>query len=174
MALFFLRKLILQMRMRIHPVGLDVYFWLDPLSTSILHVCEQRSLWWDCVDARLAWAFAGRLCDKVPYSHELAQLFTNTCKEAINTTCEFTFFCLGTFFSGRGCPHALVMTNVCQSHISVQFWYSFATPLNWSSWYKIQQHNQVTTEKSQYLWQFAEKYPTVFYQMTIIFTSPKV
>ena len=30
-------------------------FWSGPLSTSILHVCEQRRLWWDC---------AGRLCDK--------------------------------------------------------------------------------------------------------------
>ena len=36
-------------------------FWLDPLSTSILHVSEQRGLWWDCADA---WAFAGRLCNR--------------------------------------------------------------------------------------------------------------
>ena len=52
MALFILHKLILQTRMRSHPVGLDVWFCLDPLSTSILHVCEQRSLWQDCVDAQ--------------------------------------------------------------------------------------------------------------------------
>ena len=26
--------------------------WLDPLSTSILHVCEQRRLWRDCTDAQ--------------------------------------------------------------------------------------------------------------------------
>ena len=46
MAPFVLRKLILQTRMRGHPVGLDVGFWSDPLSTSILY------------------AFAGRPCDK--------------------------------------------------------------------------------------------------------------
>ena len=28
-------------------------FWLDPLSTSILHVPEQRMLWLDCTDGRL-------------------------------------------------------------------------------------------------------------------------
>ena len=42
MALFILRKLILQTRMRSHPVGLDV--WLAPSSTSVLYVCEQRKL----------------------------------------------------------------------------------------------------------------------------------
>ena len=42
MALFVLCKLILQTRMRSHPVGLDSDFWSDPSSTSILHVCEQR------------------------------------------------------------------------------------------------------------------------------------
>ena len=58
MALFVLRKLILQARMCSHPVGLDVWiFRSDPSSTSILHVCEQRRLWRDCT-------VAGRLCDK--------------------------------------------------------------------------------------------------------------
>ena len=28
------------------------FFWSDPSSTSILHVCEQRRLWRDCVDAQ--------------------------------------------------------------------------------------------------------------------------
>ena len=46
MVLFVLRKLIFQTRM--HPVGRDVCFWSDPLSTSILHVCEQQRLWRDC------------------------------------------------------------------------------------------------------------------------------
>ena len=38
MALFVLRKLLLQTRMRSHQD-----FWSDPSSTSILHVCEQRT-----------------------------------------------------------------------------------------------------------------------------------
>ena len=58
MALFVLRKLILQMRMRSNPVGLDVWFWSDPSSTSIHYVCEQRRL------RRVAWAFAVCLCGK--------------------------------------------------------------------------------------------------------------
>ena len=39
-------------------------FWSDPWCTSILHMCEQRRLWRDCVDAQAPWAIAGRLCDK--------------------------------------------------------------------------------------------------------------
>ena len=39
-------------------------FWSDPSSTSILHVCEQWSLWWDRWMRRHVWAFAGPLCDK--------------------------------------------------------------------------------------------------------------
>ena len=35
-------------RMRSHPVGLDICFWSDPSSTSILHVCEQGRLRRDC------------------------------------------------------------------------------------------------------------------------------
>ena len=49
---FVLRKLIRQKRMRSHPVGIDVLFLEDPLSISILHVCEQRRLWRDCADAQ--------------------------------------------------------------------------------------------------------------------------
>ena len=45
MALFVLCKLILQTRMCSHPVGLDVWYLVGPLSTSILHVSEQRRLW---------------------------------------------------------------------------------------------------------------------------------
>ena len=55
MELFVLRKLILQTRMRCHPVGLDVsffFFWSNPSSASILQVCEQRRLWRDCADAQ--------------------------------------------------------------------------------------------------------------------------
>ena len=55
MALLLLCKLTLQTHMCSHPVGLDVWFWLDPLSTSILYVCEQWRLWR---------AFAGHLCYK--------------------------------------------------------------------------------------------------------------
>ena len=75
MVLFILRKIILQERMHSHLVGLDVWFLVDPLSTSILHVCKQRRLWQDCADVqarsgktlrmrRLTWAFVGHLCDK--------------------------------------------------------------------------------------------------------------
>ena len=39
MVLFVLRKLILKVRMRSHPLRLDVWDLSDPLSTSILHVC---------------------------------------------------------------------------------------------------------------------------------------
>ena len=46
MALFVLRIFVLQIRVRSHPVVLDVGFFLsDHLSTSIVHVCEQRRLW---------------------------------------------------------------------------------------------------------------------------------
>ena len=51
MVLFVLRKLILQTRMRSHPLGLDV--WLEPLSSSIPHVCEQQILWRNCADAQV-------------------------------------------------------------------------------------------------------------------------
>ena len=62
MVPFVLRKLIHQTRMRSHPVALDVWFFVRPFV--YLHT-------W-CVGTakalvrlrRLAWAFAGRLCDK--------------------------------------------------------------------------------------------------------------
>ena len=52
MVLFILHKRILQTRMRSHLVGLVVWFWSNPLSTSILHVYEQRKFWRDCADAQ--------------------------------------------------------------------------------------------------------------------------
>ena len=48
MVLFVFHKRILQTPMHSHPGGLDVYFWSDPSSTSILHMCEQQRLWRDC------------------------------------------------------------------------------------------------------------------------------
>ena len=64
MVFIVLRKLILQTRMRSHPVGLDVCFFFcrTHSSTFILRVCKQRRLWRDCAD--FARAFAGRQCDK--------------------------------------------------------------------------------------------------------------
>ena len=64
LALFVLRKLILQTHMRSHPVGLDLWFWSDPSSTSILYVSEQRRLWQDCVDAQARLSLTDHLCDK--------------------------------------------------------------------------------------------------------------
>ena len=52
MVLFVLRKLIIQTCMCSHPVGLVSDFWLNPSSTSILHMCEQRRLWRDCTDVQ--------------------------------------------------------------------------------------------------------------------------
>ena len=52
LALFVRRKLILQTRMRSYPVGLDLWFWLDPSSTFILYVSEQRRFWRDWADAQ--------------------------------------------------------------------------------------------------------------------------
>ena len=51
MALFVFCKLILQMRMRSHPVELDVWFLVGPFV--YFHTAWMR---------RLAWAFTGRLC----------------------------------------------------------------------------------------------------------------
>ena len=48
MVLFVLCKLILQTRMRSHPVGLDIWFRSDLSFTSILHVWKQRRLWQGC------------------------------------------------------------------------------------------------------------------------------
>ena len=56
---FLLRKLILHRRMRSHPLGLDVWFLVGPfVYFHTLWVRTAKAL------ARLAWAFAGCLCDK--------------------------------------------------------------------------------------------------------------
>ena len=61
MKLFVLRKLSLQTRMRSHPVGLDVWslvglpYFMCKNSEYSGEIARMR---------RLAWAFAGRLCDK--------------------------------------------------------------------------------------------------------------
>ena len=47
-VLFMLHKLFLQTRMRSHPKGLDVWFLVDPSSTSILYMCKHWKLWRDC------------------------------------------------------------------------------------------------------------------------------
>ena len=56
MELFVLRKLIVQTRMRSHPVGLDVRFLVRPFV--YFHTCGTARM------RRLVWAFAGRLCYK--------------------------------------------------------------------------------------------------------------
>ena len=62
MALFFLRKLIFQTPMRGHPVGPDVWFLVGPFFYfCTLCVRTAKAL---ARLRRLAWAFAGRLCDK--------------------------------------------------------------------------------------------------------------
>ena len=57
MVRFVLRKLFLQTRMRSHPVGLYVYFHTPCMRTATGSGETSRM-------RRLAWAFAGRLCDK--------------------------------------------------------------------------------------------------------------
>ena len=72
MALFELRKLLLQTRMRSHPVGLDVWFLVGPFvyfHTSCMRTAKPLARLRGCSGEtarmrRLAWAFAGRLCDK--------------------------------------------------------------------------------------------------------------
>ena len=65
MVLFILRKLILQMRMRSHPVGLDVWFFIELFVYFHTTLCANSegsglTAWMP----GLARAFAGRLCDK--------------------------------------------------------------------------------------------------------------
>ena len=55
-------------------LGLDVCFWSDPSSTSLLHECEQQRLWRDCADAQADLACAGRLCGK--YHNLMSWLIT--------------------------------------------------------------------------------------------------
>ena len=65
MTLFVLRKLILQTRKRSHPVGLDVWFfgWTLRLLPYFIYANGDDPGETARV-RRLAWAFAGRLCDK--------------------------------------------------------------------------------------------------------------
>ena len=58
MVCFVLRKLILQTHTRRHPEGLDAWFWVGPFV--YFHTWCVRTV----RIRRLAWAFAGRLCDK--------------------------------------------------------------------------------------------------------------
>ena len=65
LALFVLCKLILQTRMRSHPLGLDVWFLVGPFVNC--HTSCARRHTGSAETARmrrLAWAFAGYLCDK--------------------------------------------------------------------------------------------------------------
>ena len=67
MALFVLRKLFLQSRMRSHPVGIDVSVLVGPFVYFHTSYVRTAKLWRDCVIAwirRLVWAFAGHLCNK--------------------------------------------------------------------------------------------------------------
>ena len=64
MALFVLRKLIIQTHMRSHPVGLDIWFLVWPFfyfQSSCVRTAKAVARLQMC---RLAWAIAGRLCDK--------------------------------------------------------------------------------------------------------------
>ena len=65
MALFVLRKLILQMRMRSHPVGLDVWLFGQTIRQLPYLMCVNSEGSGESARMRrLAWAIAGRLCDK--------------------------------------------------------------------------------------------------------------
>ena len=65
MALFFLRKLILQMLMRSHPVGLYVLSFRRTLRLLPYFMCANSEGSGETAQmCRLVWAFAGRLCDK--------------------------------------------------------------------------------------------------------------
>ena len=52
MAIFVLRKLILQTRYAASSGARCLIFWSDPSPTSILHVCEQRRLWRGCANVQ--------------------------------------------------------------------------------------------------------------------------
>ena len=65
MALFVLRKLILQTHMRSHPVGLDVWFLVRTLRLLRYFMrANSKGSGETARMRRLAWAFAGHLCDK--------------------------------------------------------------------------------------------------------------
>ena len=59
MLLFVLRKLILQSRMRSNQMELDVWFLVGPYFMFANSEGSGETAWM----RRLAWAFAGRLCD---------------------------------------------------------------------------------------------------------------
>ena len=52
MVLFILRKLILQMGMRSHPMGLDIWFLVRPFIYFHTYVSELQRLWRDSMDAQ--------------------------------------------------------------------------------------------------------------------------
>ena len=82
MALFILRKLILQTCMRSHPVGLDVWFLVEPFV--YFHISCVRNSEGSGETARmcnLAWAFASRLCDKY---HNLMSWLTKAWRQQQN------------------------------------------------------------------------------------------
>ena len=64
-VLFALHKLILQAPMPSHPVGLDGWFFGQTLRLFPYFMCVNRGGSGETVRiCRLAWAFAGHLCDK--------------------------------------------------------------------------------------------------------------
>ena len=65
MVLFVLHKLILQVRMHSHPVGLDVWFLVGSFVYVHTSMCANSQGSVETAEMRrLAWAFAGRLWDK--------------------------------------------------------------------------------------------------------------
>ena len=55
--------------------------WLDPLSTSILHVCNNEGSGKTARMCRLAWAFAGCLCDMYHNLMSWLKFFLISCDE---------------------------------------------------------------------------------------------
>ena len=77
MALFILRKLILQTRMRNHPVGLDVWFLVGPyiyFHTSCVQTTKALVRRCGCAGSPEPSLVAGRLCDKY---HIFFHFFSN-------------------------------------------------------------------------------------------------
>ena len=64
-VLFVLHKLILQMCMHSHPVGLDILIFSQTLCLLPYYMCANSEGSGETAQMRrLVWAFAGRLCDK--------------------------------------------------------------------------------------------------------------
>ena len=83
MVLFVLSKLILQTRMRRHPVWLDVWFLVGPFvyfHTSCVQTAKALARLRECAGSP-GWAFAGRLCDN--YHISSAGSNDNFCKNKI-------------------------------------------------------------------------------------------